>query len=305
MAGSAYYRGFLLEADTQNVIKNVQIASDDGLTHPFTGGPSSEHIRHNGQSQIEYAFTTPFVAHLIRHEAMDAITWQFYGLRPVADPWPELSSEVSPWLDVRAGGGASFLQGLIVPLDTSGGTPSLSLIDDMGASHALQPTASAVTAIKAPTAFWLATPVITHAAQLVPSVPCRIWYDEIAWVADALPELASVWTTEPTTHGMSGYQHIRDGWIALISTATVTLTITIDGTAYTYPLTSTSGAYAKLYFVAQTAKGLSFTYSLTSNAPFRLFRKDCEIHVRAWGASGPYATVNPFGDESAVTGARI
>lgn len=305
MPGAGYYRGFLLEADTGNVTKAVDVLTDDGASHAYTGGPSSSHVRHNGQSQLEYAFATPFVAHMPRLAPADAVPWQLYGVRWVFDPWPELSTEASPWLPVRAGSGASFLQGLVVPVETSGAAPSINLIDDAKVSYTLLSSITPPADVKTPVPFWLPVPVITHEAQLAPNSPCRIWMDEIRFVADELPESASVWSGEATGFGMPGYKHARDGYVALISTHVAILSVVVDGVMFGYQIPSTGGRYRKVYLVFDSMKGLVYQASVVSPQPFRLFRKDCELRIRSWGDTGPYRSVSPFGDESMVTGARI
>jgi hypothetical protein len=32
--------------------------------------------------------------------------------------------------------------------------------------------------------------------------------------------------------------------------------------------------------------------------PFRLFKQDCEMEIKGWGATGPYMQVSPFGGAS-------
>src|ERR1700732_4650665 len=91
MAGAFYYQGFLLEADTSNLVKNVGIFDADTETNqPYTGGPGVSQLLHNGQTQIRYSFTNPFVAHMIRTVPQDQVPWRLFNLIPIGEPWPEL-----------------------------------------------------------------------------------------------------------------------------------------------------------------------------------------------------------------------
>ena len=86
---------------------------------------------------------------------------------------------------------------------------------------------------------------------------------------------------------------------ALESSDVVTLTIYVDGTAFTYTIASTAGVYAKVLVESQVMKGKSVKYVLTSPADFRVFPEDVVIKVRPWGNSGPYVTVRPLGAQAA------
>src|SRR5271165_5053910 len=113
MPGAFYYRGWLGELDTYGQNKNLGIVdADTGNSHAFTGGPAPGVVNHAGQTQKEYAFTTPFVAHLIRDVPGDQVPWRKFGIIPVGEQWPELTAEASPWLSVR-GDKAAWLQGFI------------------------------------------------------------------------------------------------------------------------------------------------------------------------------------------------
>ena len=136
-------------------------------------------------------------------------------------------------------------------------------------------------------------------------------YFGVRWIWEPIPELVTYYETQGTTHDLSGYQFLKDGYIALISTTDVTLTINVDGTNFVYTIPSTGGLYKKNYILfgingstGQTLKGKLYSYILESEAGFRLFQKDCEVRVHAWGV-GNYQVRQPFGETSRVYGARI
>lgn len=84
ISGAKWMQGFILEANTSNAIKQLGVRNldDQVLQQVFP-------IQHNGQSEIAYSFTTPFVAHMVRYEPEDAVDWMFFGIRWVFEPTPE------------------------------------------------------------------------------------------------------------------------------------------------------------------------------------------------------------------------
>lgn len=149
-----------------------------------------------------------------------------------------------------------------------------------------------------------------HMFRLVPTDPDLWDLFSVKWVWEPAPELVTYWETQTTTHDIDGYQFLKDGYIAIQSTAQITLLITVDGVIFHGTLPSTGGLYQKLYIVfpqmvsGQTLKGKLFKYILQSDSPFRLFQRDSEIRVHAWGG-GDYVVKHPFGDVSRINGARI
>lgn len=140
-------------------------------------------------------------------------------------------------------------------------------------------------------------------------VPWRYFANRPVW--EPLPELVTRYETQGTTHDIPGYQFLKDGYISLISTATVTLVVNVDGVDYTYLIPSTGGAHAKTYLIfginevtGRTLKGKEYRYLLTSPAGFRLYQRDCEVRVHAW-SFGDYQIKQPFGEVSRIQGAKI
>jgi hypothetical protein len=97
-----------------------------------------------------------------------------------------------------------------------------------------------------------------------------------------------------TTHGMTGWQHVRDAYFSLISTDVVTFTLNIDGVNYAYSIPSTGGVRTKQYVKLQPTKGKVFIYSLDSPSDFRLFGNECEVRVKTWNTSLGYQLASPF-----------
>jgi hypothetical protein len=146
-------------------------------------------------------------------------------------------------------------------------------------------------------------PVITHLMRLVPLDVISWRYYSVEWVYEPEPELAIEYCSQPTTHDLNSWQHLRDGFIAHRATTDITLQVIVDGVPYSYTIPHNSGNYQKSYLIFQPIKGKSFQYKLTSSAGFRLYQKDCEMRVKPW--NGDYQNIKPFGEISRLAGARI
>lgn len=122
-----------------------------------------------------------------------------------------------------------------------------------------------------------------------------IYQFELLWRMDE--EAVRHWEFPETTHGLGGWQHLRDGYITVRSSAPLTLTVTVDGTPYTATFrasTNTGGARRKLYFDMPPTKGKVFRYSIDSEADFRLYGEDCELRLKPWNTALGYQLVSPF-----------
>ena len=101
---------------------------------------------------------------------------------------------------------------------------------------------------------------------------------------------------------MSAYDLV----LAYISSAPVTISIAYDGgSADTYQFPSSSGAYVRNRLIFKAKKGKQFQPFLTSDAPARIFQKDCAMRIQDWAGQGGYRTVSLFGGNSRAIGARI
>ncbi len=116
------------------------------------------------------------------------------------------------------------------------------------------------------------------------------------------PASVTHWEARETSHGLIGWQHLRDMNIAIRSTAAVTLTLTLDGAVtQTYTLASTAGLRQKIYIPMHANKFKLVRYSLDSSDPaqgFRIYESDLEVRAKPWVTQLGYAIVKPFGAES-------
>jgi hypothetical protein len=271
MPGAFYHVGFLLEADTSGNNKSIEIFdADANNSHNFSGGPAVNTVNHNGQTQIEYAFATPFVAHLIREQPQDQVSWRKWGLIPKGEPWPELTSESSLWMNLGTVG-AKYLLNVVIPMDTNGAPVSLTFLSSDGGSVTLGPfttTAAEKTAI----AWAFTIPLIGHEFQIIPSAPIRIWYEEIKWAFDAWPELID---------GASGWMNLGTVGAKYLLTAVVPMDT--NGQPVTLTLLSSDGGSVTMGPFTTTAEektdqAWAFTIPLVGHE----FQIIPSVPVRIW-----------------------
>jgi hypothetical protein len=82
-----YVQGFLLHADTGNVVKGLAVYDGDSLAaHSFAPA-----VQHNGESIKAYSFNTPFIAHTMRLQPTDQTAWRFFDVDWIFEPTPEMA----------------------------------------------------------------------------------------------------------------------------------------------------------------------------------------------------------------------
>lgn len=283
--GAKYMRGVVLPVETGGVEVTFTLVSSDGSA--VTMGKAKTLA--NFKTPVPFAFAIPLIGHEYQiwvdkpcRMWPEEARWDF-------DPWPELITEATGWLPVLPGNAAAFLQGLLLPVEAAGADISLSLITDADTSTiALIPSRVPLANRKTPIAYALATPVVCHQVQIVPSAACRVWLNEIQWIAEATPEVGTTWTTQATSHGMQGYHSVLRIEAAYSSIAAVSLRLTaFDGTSPALlTLPSTGGAKQRILLTPTMNKGMLYTYSATSPSAFQLFGKETTIEVAGWGRRG-------------------
>ena len=267
-------------------------------------------INHNGEQTISYWFNPPFVAHMVREEPQDLVPWRKFKIDYLKDEWPELTDLASPWMKIRDTGQAGFLQGLILPLEVGANNnnvaPNLKLRTDANNTLiTLRPTVNPQFNVKTGVPYSLDTPVVCHQVQIVPQEPCRVWWTQIEWKAQATPELAQTWITQFTGFGIKGYKHIPRIEAAYSSTELVTLTVeSFDGQSpQVIELGGTNGVYQRYLRTLTFNKGQLYRFSAVSEAPFQIFYEDFIVWVCEWGRQGlgvPVRLGAEFGDQMPI-----
>lgn len=119
-----------------------------------------------------------------------------------------------------------------------------------------------------------------------------IYQAELLWRPDE--EGITHWEFPETTHGISGWQQVRDLYLAIRSTADCTLTVENDGNVETYTVASTGGNRRKVHVWLNPRKGKVWRYKVDSSSPFRIYGTDCEVRVKPWNTALGYALVSPW-----------
>lgn len=296
-SGAKLIRGFVLEADAQDSggTRSFALQGDGATLQSFSGAFTSQLL-------LPFALTPPVAASLLRVVPTDTKQWRNFRISYFFDPLPELAAIATSYSD-EGYPGAKFVQGAVIRAVTPTLTTAQVQFDGDQGGPGITMNQPGSVPFDAPYS-WV--PFIAHNLRLVPSGPMRL--EKVRWVFEPAPELAQFWFTQGTSHQIPGWQFLRDGYVAHISSAEIKLTVTIDGRNYTYTIPGSSGAYQKNYLIFADAniplKGKLFTYSLFSSAPFRLFVRDSEIRVHPWSGAG-YQLRQPFGDTSFQQGAKI
>lgn len=197
--------------------------------------------------------------------------------------------------------GMKWLQGCVIEADTANAIRTVQVQGDLGALIAtINPQHNGKVEIP-----YSWPGFYTHEMRLLPTDGNSWKLYKIRWIYEPAPELTTTWETPDLTL-WNGYGHMREIYVPVLSTSVVTLTVTIDGTAYTYSIPAGTGTReVKNYLTVQPIKGLITRLKLTSGTGFRVFQQDVEIKAKGWNETGPYRILRPFGDSSVASGARI
>ena len=207
---------------------------------------------------------------------------------------PELSNlRVTDWDDCGTPGTKRVL-GFVLEADTLGVSRTFEVQGD--GEMALGSFTTQQDGQGDPRSFSLEVPGKSRLVRIVPTDadPWRIY--NVTWIVTPYPESATVWETAPTDLGSCGWKHVAESYIDLESESETTLTVTIDGVAYTYPIPSTGGVMARYYLRLDPTKGKIYQFRLANTDGVRVFNSSC-VKVADWGRSFEqgYRTVTPFG----------
>lgn len=128
-----------------------------------------------------------------------------------------------------------------------------------------------------------------------------IW--EPRWTFESAPISALAWEISPTTFGKRNFKYLGMYRITHVSTATLTLTITVDNVVQTLITIPNSGGVYKMtagWFAVY--KGKLYKFRLSSTTEFRLDTRDSFIQIKEWASEGPYEEVRVFGDYAMIEG---
>lgn len=216
-----------------------------------------------------------------------------------------IARRATDWEDLGYNG-AKFVQGVVIRANTTGDAKQVEVQYDGGTvALTLTLTHDGEQTIAYPLAAAGWTPFIAELVRLEGADAVEWNLLDWRWVWEPAPELVTQWETQDTTFDYPGFVMVHDGVMAYAATADVSLTIWHDATPLTYTLPSTAGAYQRVYVRFAAAKGKSVRFRFTAVEPFRLFQKDCTTRVQAWGLSGGFQQMKPFGGPHRAVGAEI
>lgn len=205
------------------------------------------------------------------------------------------------WIDL---GQSFWLQGLRVTANTGGVQRTVKVECDFLQGLTFELTMTHLGEVQLPYSF---TPVIAHRIRLTPADTGDVWeLFAVEPIGEPSPESVQYWETQPTSHDQEGYQHVREICIPLYAGGPVTI-----GVQSEFPgdieLTSVDVfGFKKVYVPLPANKSMWYQWSVNAPQFCRIFVRDIEVRTKAWGSSGPYVVVRPFGDVSRANGgARI
>jgi hypothetical protein len=130
--------------------------------------------------------------------------------------------------------------------------------------------------------------------------PATIYQIELLWRPDE-EEIVN-WSFPPTSHGLSGWQQMRDIYLTTANSGALVLTVNSDSQQDSYDVPSTSGLKRKQHVKLRARKGKLFSYSLVpaqtqdggDGPSFRVYGEDCEARVKVWNTNLGYDLISVF-----------
>jgi hypothetical protein len=303
--GAKYIRGLVMPMDTQGIPATITVVTSDGQSVSFTATTPTA-----VKTTVSFAFDPPIIAHYVQIQ-MDTETAGVWDseIRWDFDQYPEIIPEYTPIMEL-SGPDNKFFQGVKLIADTGNQPVTFQILYDGGQ---VGPTFTGKFNGKQTLVFsWV--PFLAHDIQLVPQTNARIWWGGIGqgvseWVFEPYPEMATNWTSEVTSLGGRGWQHLRYMDITYLSTTPITINFVVDtgnGSIAPAPITlpSSGGTQTKSFTEVTFNKWKLISFSATSSAPFALWEPDLEVWVKSWGIDPAYRNIKPFGG-NASAGAEV
>jgi hypothetical protein len=268
------------------------------ITPTFLGIPFGQTTLVNGGSAVRTLAVVNLEGQQIERSMGLLLAWMDIGAQTVLFGWqpsfvsqPEnIQNRFGDW-DNGGALGAKFFQGFLLEADTFGQNKTIGIRNsDTGV---LQQTFQINHNGQQEKPYSFAVPFIAHLVRDEPdNIPWRRF--NFKYIFEPTPEMVMQWITQPTSHGLAGYQHVKQALFAINAPAPIVFTINIDGVNYPYTVPPTLG-YRKVLVPFGPWKGLVFQYSAVSTQPFQIWIDDAECWVKNWGDTGPYKNVKLIG----------
>lgn len=218
---------------------------------------------------------------------------------------PKVEEITSRATDIDQAGypGNKYVQGMRLRADTGGVNVSVQILGDSGVVVIPAFTINHNGESTIPYS-WI--PFIAHDVRLQPLGASLTRIMSVEWIYEPQPEVAFLWQTQGTTYDLPGFHHHRDCYISIYSpqVGTITLVLAGDFGSNSYTINVVVGQQ-KVYIPLGPNKSTLTSLSLTASFQFGVYKRDCEIRVKAWGSVEGFISKNPFGDLSRIDGARI
>jgi len=187
-----------------------------------------------------------------------------------------------------------WITGVVIEADPMGTAVTFQVQSEGGTVRATLTTPADVTNFPREYSFTFAGFAASYVRILPTSATKWKLYRIKRWVWTPMPEASQRYDTDETNHGFSGFHFERDAYIELISNGTLTLTITVDGTALAaQTIASTGGAHRKLYIPFPPNKGKVYKYAITLGAATAFQLYDLRIRAKQWNGES-YQEVRPL-----------
>jgi hypothetical protein len=203
--------------------------------------------------------------------------------------------------------GNKFIQGFLLEANTFGNVKSIQVqrSDDLQIFTPLEvPQFNGQTTI----AFSFQPPFLAHLVRLITDDGV-LWRNySLQWVVKPYPEAAFTWQTEGGSNGLVGYMHCYQINLVYVSTQPVTVTLITDQGSFSQ-VWPASGAQINPVKVLQKFpapnKFKVVSYSVTSPAPFFLWKEDVEVWLHQWNDTGVYRKIKPWGGPTQQGAAEV
>jgi hypothetical protein len=263
-----------------------------------------------------YPYAVPYIIDITSGLARDLddvavlFSWPL-GSGDILDTWqpdwtelPEIVQDrPSDWND---GGNPEnkFVQGMLLECNTFGFSKSFQVESDDGVFHTPVevPFVQNGQAIRS---FTFNPPFTAHMIRIVSTDgvewmfgPSGGWSTSL--ITQPYPESSTSYTTEFSSFGLHGYIHAFQMNLAYISSTPVTVTMNTDQGPYTltFPPAGSGTQPAKILLKFPRNKWKISSFSVTSSAPFNMWKDLSELWLKEWGSEGPYEKTFPFGGDT-------
>ena len=308
----------ILDADPQGGGITANLVVNDAAS---TFGPEVMGAGVVGRTLLPPFDISGFTTILARNFGL-RLTGSTIGAPPVLYAWEpsvvpkveDTAARPTDWDDLGYVG-AKWVQGVVIRANTYNAKKIVQVWGDLipqielvlqhnGEQEVAYPNGQEMPVINLALPGW--TPFIAELVRLIPNdlLPWQLY--GMRWVYEPAPELAVTWTAQSTSLDAPGYVQVRDLVLAHMSTADLALTLKYDNGVFgPIVVPNSGGIYKRTYVPLPALKGLSVQPSVTSVAPFRVFKRDCSWRVQPWGQASGYQIQLLFGGPSRADGAGI